>query len=267
MRIETIIVLSLILISCTKELPVMPNPENPCDCQNEVSADFDILERFTVVNGEWLFIPTDTTHHSKTVKFKAHLANANYRWYIGDQQFTGQETEVFVPSHFAGYNIAVTCVVEKEPNTFCFPNDDGYDSIVKSFAVSNYPMFFGSNNPVLYGIEGTYRVLKTNGNATDSIDIQINFGNYYDLYNYIQISNFDGQGTQSLDSAKRVVGTSYRRIDFTAGTIMDYSKSLSGSIVRELNGNSFLTFTSVFKSDPLAQPVTTTWTYEGRKIN
>lgn len=258
------IVIVLQLIGCKKVQPEIPQADNPCNCETQVTADFEINEVFGVVNGEWLFIETDTTHCPKSVQFLAKEDDATYRWYIGSQIYTGQEVILDFMPNYVGNTISVTCVVEKTPNSYCFPDDDGYDSIVKTFYLSNFPIFNGSDQVYNYGLEGTYRVL--NPTTNDSIDISVSFGDFEELYNYTKVVNFDGLGTLSVDSTKRVTNACYRRIDFEGSTVMNYTQSLSGTIYNKMGGKSYLSFSTNYTSNPAIAPVKTEWNYVGRKL-
>src|SRR5690554_8139723 len=74
------------LFACKKEQPEILNAEDPCECASEVSADFVIEEALNnIPHYDWVI--TDTTHHNKEVQFRALLENAEYKWYIGIEEF------------------------------------------------------------------------------------------------------------------------------------------------------------------------------------
>lgn len=258
------IVIVLQLIGCKKVQPEIPQADNPCNCETQVTADFEISERFGVVNSEWVYLETDTTFCPSMVRFKAKEESATYKWYIGNATYTSQVVDLNFQEIYAGNTITVTCVVQREPNLYCFPFDDGYDSIAKTFVLSYFPIFNGSDQVYNYGLEGVYRVL--NPTTHDSIDITVSFENYQELHNYAKITNFDGLGTESLDSNKKVKWACYRRIDFEGSTVMNYTQSLSGSIYNKMGGKSYLSFSTNYTSNPAIAPVKTEWNYVGRKL-
>lgn len=251
------------LTSCKKIQPQFPQPVNPCDCQKPVSADFVIGESFEVVNGEWVFIPTDTTLHSRSVNFRTIDEADEYKWNIGFGTYNTRNVNLFFDEQNMNSTISVTCVVRKTPNTYCFPNDDGYDSIVKTFRVSQYPQIIGDY--VYLGTEGTYRVAEIG--STDSIDIIVSYKDFEGLYKYIQLINFDGEGGVALDEGREVEMFTYRKMKFKAKNNFEYTKSISGSIHNQLLAKSILNFKSAYIETPGQPPIIKEWSYEGRKLN
>ena len=260
-----IILLFLTLFfSCKKKVqPDILKVQDPCDCFDEVSADFDIEELATPVEDLW--IPTDTTFHTKQVRFSAKEDGAVYKWYIGSEQFTTQKASRYFGNQWAGFDIPITLVVKKEPNNKCFPNDDGYDSITKVFHVSQYPIDYGDNAELDFGpIEGTYRVKNKNG-LSDSIDITINArkngsSRIVDLY------NFDGEGTicnQNQNLKIDYVG--YRILKFRYSGVIDYCNGTSGKIESRLNNTALLEFKTRYLVNGTVEEKN--WYYEGRKLN
>jgi hypothetical protein len=185
----TAIALAITLLACRKIQPDFDvSAEDPCDCASEVSADFDILERHSQVSSSELIV----TDHvlgagSKQVRFRANEEDANYTWYIGADIETDRETFKNFEPQWIGSTIPITLVVKKEPNTRCFPNDDGYDSITKSFNIYDQ-----CHEPYL--LEGTFRMAPEN--STDSMDIIIEFKEYDPFYDCFSadITNFSGVG-------------------------------------------------------------------------
>ena len=193
MKTTTFIVLSFILLlaSCRKEQPAIAEveAEEPCDCATEVSAEFDILEILSPI-GTWqpnLRTPTDTIIGDKNVEFKAKMENAdNYTWYIGTEVLDTRSVIRYFDESLAGQNITVSLVVRSEPNSYCFPQDDGYDSISKTFGVK--PICGDSTL-----MEGYFRVALEG--STDSLDIGFDFResrvgpdpftcDFVDIFNY-----------------------------------------------------------------------------------
>ncbi|PKR79719.1 hypothetical protein CW751_13420 [Brumimicrobium salinarum] len=209
----------LALFACKKEQPEILNAEDPCECASEVSADFEIREG--LINGAApsinMYTVTDDILTNKTAYFKAKEADAEYTWYIGADIETDRETAKFFPGQWAGSFIPITLVVEKEPNTICFPNDDGYDSITKYMGVHSF-----CDSSIM---EGTFRVAEEN--SVDSFDIVFDFDLAYaapgllsnndcrrlDFYNY------DRNGSNCV-GYDYTMGRNYRA--FINGTITDW---------------------------------------------
>ena len=167
----------------------MQNTEDPCECASEVSADFDILERHTqLASSEVIVTDHVVGAGSKQVRFRAKEEEAEYTWYIGTDIETDRETFKNFGSQWIGSTIPITLVVKKEPNTICFPEDDGYDSITKTFDI--YDVCYEP-----YLLEGTFRMAPEN--SKDSIDIEIEFNEYPPQNDCLSadITNFDGEGS------------------------------------------------------------------------
>ena len=249
-----------VLINCKKQQPqINEDIKNPCDCAHEVSADFDIFE----VGGTWSEQTlTDTIYHDKYVIFKAKDTIANYTWYIGSEVFNTKEVTKFFDNSLIGQNIPIALVVKKEPNTYCFPNDDGYDSIVKSIYVSQY-IINDFTNTLNYGpIEGTYRVKSEH--KADSFDIvfytTLNFQNE----NMFNIENYDGEGSNCLNQAL-VTGANYREVWTKSGTSVTQCDYIQGSIHNRLDGVTEMNFS--FGSSNVNADYYYERKYLGRKLN
>jgi hypothetical protein len=188
-HIYTILIV-LIVFACKKEQPDFNKaPQDPCACASEVSADFDILERhIQLANSPLILTDHVLGAGSKQVRFRAKEEDAEYTWYIGLDIETERETFKNFGPQWIGSTIPITLVVKKEPNNICFPEDDGYDSITKTFNI-----YDECHEPYL--LEGTFRMAPKN--STDSIDIVIEFKEYppqNDCFS-ADITNFDGEGS------------------------------------------------------------------------
>lgn len=165
------------VFSCKKEQPQPNNGLKNCDCAHEVNANFSIEEIASVVSQDQYLTETDTIYAGKNVRFYAKEDSAEYTWYIGSEVLTTREVKRYFSSAYAGITIPITLVVKKKPNSICFPNDDGYDSISKSFYIVpelQFPQFYEDTN---FRIEGNYRV-KSEFDS-DSLDINVNLEQYY----------------------------------------------------------------------------------------
>lgn len=274
MSFNTIIKISLLsacllialLFSCRKEKPEMNAAADPCACASEVTADFVIEENTGPISGLW--IETDTTFHNKNVRFRALEGDAEYTWYIGLDIETDQASWKYFSDQWIGSDIPITLVVKKDPNKTCFPDDDGYDSITKTFHVSQYPIFHGYDEDIEFGtIEGTYRVFSEE--LGDSIDITFDADQHEEAYS-LNISNIDGSGINCpKKNWRRIVYYSYRELSFTmSGTFVasNICEGLNGVIKNPINGVAEIHIeTGQYEDDGTIKEKT--FHYFGRKLN
>jgi hypothetical protein len=268
--------LALLLVvvwGCRKEKPAFDlSDKDPCSCAQEVSAEFVIEERVSAIPEKW--IETDSILKNKLVKFSAKFDDAEeYKWYIGSETFNTKNASRFFTFDWAGYNIPITLVVKKTPNSTCFPNDDGYDSITKVFHVSQYliePAPTDEDRTVYHGgIGGTYRMLREG--ETDSIEIKISFVNIGGSLQ-IDFENLDGLGTicdyDPNFLNRGVTGRAYRELHFGTDQISNnFCVSLMGFIRRPLGGPDIIEVISRMQSEPQGPVIDTWYRYRGRKIN
>jgi hypothetical protein len=287
--LDSLLLLCLVALSCSRckeEVQPCNDPTNPqcpnyvapdpCANSREVSAEFVIEERISAAPVvEW--IPTDTTLKNKNVQFRAILQDADeYKWYIGSELLYTPQVSRYFSEQWAGSNIPITLVVRKNPDTNCFPNDDGYDSLTKFFHVSQYliePEPGDDNRTIEHGgLQGTYRLKRAD--LPDSIDVTISFC-FNDFGMQIIFENLDGLGTVcqcdplNEPPSPRVHKSSYRYAAFSIGTSVgiNWCTSLNGSIYKPMNGEVELDILS--RTWPFVQgPITEiTYQYRGRKIN
>ncbi|MFM2041395.1 MAG: hypothetical protein RLZZ493_1984 [Bacteroidota bacterium] len=138
----------VLLTSCRKEQPSM-NENNNCDCAKEVSADFQMGEKFGDQFMELDTIampifyndgnPANFQYETDVyVYFSANIKNAiSYEWQVGANSIT-QSTKDF-GLYFSDTigTIPVRLIVHAKPNLICFPNDDGVDTVVKYLTIRN----------------------------------------------------------------------------------------------------------------------------------
>ena len=271
-HIYTILIV-LIVFACKKEQPDFnKSPQDPCACASEVTADFVIEERATHLPQE-IWVETDTTLHNSRVRFRALEEDAEYTWYIGLDVETDQAPWKFFSDQWIGHDIPITLVVKKEPNLTCFPDDDGYDSITKTFHVSPYIVDHGWNEDIELGtIEGTYRVFSEDLN--DSIDITVNVHNL-DSSPSMGIKNFDGSGLDCPydDWHRNLDYVSYRKMAsrFDTGfldTTNNLCTGLSFVVINPMNGPAELIINSQrWEGEPVTSNIVTkTYHYYGRRI-
>ena len=256
----------LALFACKKEQPEILNAEDPCECASEVSADFVIEEALNnIPHYDW--VRTDTTLHSKEVQFSALIENAEYKWYIGIEEFDTKSISRYFSDQWKGHDIPITLVVQKEPNEICFPNDDGYDSITKTFHVSQFPILHGENQDIEFGtIEGYYRVFSNELN--DSIDIGIDIVDRFNKRS-VNVVNVEGNGINCGSSELRWIhGSSYRKVEFDLYyTDSSVCPGLSGSIHNKIDGEAELNFTVNRWVNNTSNFIETEYHYLGRKLS
>jgi hypothetical protein len=270
MRIRNIIIftsltLAITLLACRKIQPDFNvAATDPCDCASEVSADFVIEEYSGPVSN--FFVETDTTFHDSEVQFRALEANAEYTWYIGIDTFNTQAAIRFFNDQWIGFDIPITLVVKKEPNNTCFPNDDGYDSITKTFYVSQYPIENGTNQDIEFGsIEGTYRVYSME--LGDSIDIVVDVNDKWSTKT-VDFINIDGSGAVCDSFSRDVDAYSYREFHFEVShSTTSICTGLSGIVRNKIDGEAeMIIHTSTL--DPQDNSVVdNSYNYFGRKLD
>lgn len=259
-KILTYSVLSLFMVfSCKKDQPEMKEAKDPCDCASEVSADFEIWEGSSQVPNPRQTL-TDTVYKDKTVEFRALEEDAEYTWYIGTDIESGQITWKYFPDQWAGSTIPITLVVKKEPNKTCFPDDDGYDSITKTFHISDYWIVDGQDID-MGPIEGVYRVKSPH--LSDSFDVEFYGDRNFQNENMFNIINYDGEGSSCINQA-RINGSNYRQVWTNNGTSTSQCDYIRGYIHNRLNGETEMKFT--FGSNSPNSPNYYERTYLGRKL-
>lgn len=249
-------------VSCKKEQPEMKPFNEDCSCANEVSADF-LMEEMTFSNLSIAkYTDTDSILGSKSVRFRVKESGAEYKWYIGSETMIDTSVIRFFGPSILGQTVPIILVVKKKPNKICFPNDDGYDSVVKYLTITNYPIADYVNHDLTIGsIEGTYRV--KSAHLTDSFDVHVdcvidNLNNQkLNLYNY------DGIGSDCILTIQMEDGINYRELFVVGGTgtfVCDY---IRGTIKHPQNGKVQMDFTLLYEGHPDYKILK----YFGRKLN
>src|SRR5690606_29134347 len=104
-------------------------------------ADFEIGQIFSarlspLADPYQAFVQDSIFPRVCSIKFKANLEGAKYKWILGAEVIEKKEfSRVFIEP--AG-EISVTLMVEKEPNLSCHPQDDGRDTLTKTFKLVEY---------------------------------------------------------------------------------------------------------------------------------
>ena len=234
----------LVFSSCKKhEQPELTEVNEDCDCASEVSADFEILELEELPQFDPVGTDTDTIFLDANVLFRAKENGAEYTWYIGSEVLNTQEVGRSFPLAYADQSITVSLVVRKTANTICFPMDDGYDSISRTFYVQNYN---ASDYTSTYDngqtlMEGVYRM--KGPHLPDSFGVTID---YIDRTpppspeKQIDILNFDGLGSNVWIPRNISTGKTYR--SFWADMTGTNFNCMTGSFIYNMNGEAVFDF-------------------------
>lgn len=114
-----------------------PGCENydPCLSKSPVSAEFVIEQQLGFV-GEFsdVYIEDSLIAGGQFVRFRALEDSAYYKWYLGTEIVEGYEHQEVIRRMNVPFGLYdAHLVVQKGPDTTCFPMDDGLDSASKDF--------------------------------------------------------------------------------------------------------------------------------------
>lgn len=145
----SLFVLSFLLFFACKH---KDNTENPCENVLPTKAQIRIEEKV----GEKWFLGDTIAMFNNVVRFSSDFDADEYTWRLGSEIIKSKTfTKKFFPSGWLNVSLAV----KRKPNSLCYPNDNGYDSIYKKFYV--WPSYQDVNGgpPVApyFPIYGTYR--------------------------------------------------------------------------------------------------------------
>lgn len=119
-------------ISCKKcKDPSNPDCKNydPCLGKTKVTADF-VFE--IQVNDKWYEV--DEVFRYNDVRFKAKNQALSYKWILGTEEINSKS---FIRTGFPENSVVpCTLIIEKTPNTKCFPNDKDKDTVVRELKIS-----------------------------------------------------------------------------------------------------------------------------------
>jgi len=158
------------LASCKKVQPKMADAKNPCDCSQEVSANFKMGEMYgdNFIELDTIIMPINYQDgkpanfiylNTVYVYFSANIKNAeSYEWQVGNNSI--KQTVKDFGLYFSDTigPIPVQLIVHAKPNLKCFPNDDGVDTIVKYLSIKHktpHPLIgkyygYNTNDPTHY---------------------------------------------------------------------------------------------------------------------
>jgi hypothetical protein len=248
------------LTSCHKDQAILPNGLADCGCAEETSADFFMEEQSVNVPSVAYYTDTDSIQKNKNVRFKVKQDGDTFKWYIGSEILKTPEVTRFFGASTVGLTVPITLVHKRKPNKICFPNDDGYDSIVKYLTITNYPIDNGSDFD-FGSIEGTYRV--KSDQIPDSFDVEIQIVKDGLGLSKVNFYNYDGQGSNCLNQIEMNSGSNYREIFLNGGTATLVCDYLRGRIKNQINGIAEMNITFFYPSHPNYS----VRKYLGRKLN
>lgn len=140
----------MLLAQCCKPDPDPPTPPpctdqtnpdcpnyDPCYGEHPVTADFKMYDDIFTGGpfaGTWY---EDSVLFKGNIKFEAFEDSAYYKWYLGQEVLEGYGDSIVTKgiSNLDPGTYDAALVVEKAPNLMCFPDDDGRDSIYKTFTI------------------------------------------------------------------------------------------------------------------------------------
>ncbi len=153
----------IFLTGCPNDDPVKPDP---CAGKKPVTAEIKVMQK--VINyieniDEW--IETDTVPISKFVAFEAVGEYQYYEWQIlGDTTKYYNRRQTFMFDKVWG-ELTIRLIVRKQPDTLCFPTDDGLDTAFKKIIVVK------REDLAIYGSYFGYH----EGNSLDTFTVDIKF--------------------------------------------------------------------------------------------
>jgi hypothetical protein len=226
---------------CKEKCQDYTNPEcenyDPCYGKSPVKASIKIglMNTFMPVNGDENFINEDSIFcapvddkgssfwepHRQYLGFKCMTPGAKKIWKLGSETITDSLFGRLFPSNkgiMGKYTVSL--MVEKQPNSRCFPLDDGKDTLVKTFTFvpnSELPimgvykvLFEGEKDSSIVEIrpwafqegsfvEKNFKIATTQSNGTIAL---LNFRNMKDTFtNLGLVCTYTGHNIQFGDNA------------------------------------------------------------------
>jgi hypothetical protein len=120
--------------------------KDPCANQTVTSAAFKIYEPLDE-DIRYSEISSSDTLNIGNVIFEAQDSSSDvisYEWKIGTDPRTFNKRLFSLEFTDSGQIISVRLIVKKVVNAMCFPNDDGIDTLVKTFFVAGSSLAYGS---------------------------------------------------------------------------------------------------------------------------
>ncbi len=228
----SLIALSFMLTSCPDEDPVKLDP---CEGKMPVTAEFTIKQAVSDFTNDTIkWVETDSVVQVNSVVFEAVGNYESYEWQLGDDPKIKTGKKIFYRFEEPYGKLKMRLIVKNKPDTLCFPNDDGVDTVNKSFHVINFNQIaiigdylgYDTANPKeTYIVKIRYEEERERGLIIYNVDK----GGYYpadwdgpnmnySISNYLVI--FDADGNLNFD-CKNPIGSAELQKDWKT-VIIDY---------------------------------------------
>jgi len=126
------IILLFFLYGCPDQTKV-----DPCSGATRVKASFTISESLEGdISG--FSILSDTVLEGNIIHFKADDSSDTYYWKVGSDTTIYHSREFTLRFYQAYGAVPVTLIITKKPNTNCFPDDKGIDTLIKNIYVISF---------------------------------------------------------------------------------------------------------------------------------
>ncbi len=107
-----------------------------CEDKEEVTAKFSIGVKLTLHREELdTLLVSDTVLTFNRVEFSADETYDSYEWNIGDDPRVFSDRKVTLFFETPESNLEIRLIAKRNPNTGCFPDDDGIDTLVRRLTV------------------------------------------------------------------------------------------------------------------------------------
>lgn len=213
---------------------------DPCSGSRPVTASFTMYE--TLYNTA---VPADTVLVFRSIHFAADEKYDSYEWRIGDDPRVFTDSVVVLRFEQPEGDVDVRLIARRAPNTSCYPNDDGIDTVTKRLhVISVWP------SPRILGSYHGYNTDAPKDTFTFSLD-------YRDLgehgKNYVLNNLNKGCSEPAQDGATAIViYVGYRAFQFIGeGWVGQGCLSPNGVAVLQGDGDSIkVEYTIIDRSDP-----------------
>jgi len=229
----------LTLASCKDECQNPRDPDcenyNPCIDAKQTSAVFTIKEanyRQIIDPSLADFLMDTDSCYARSIYFEALQLDADsFIWQIGSeiQPRYGKQVNVFFPDNLRGTTFTIRLIVKRKPNTSCFPNDDGIDTLTRKFYYVKF------NEPLSW--EGTY--VGSDDDKPDSM-YTIVLGHSYDVAEQEDILKVFGIPRGCTDTINRYIQTrfiTYKNTQFEEAGLYCGGKTVLGVFEKGMHYN------------------------------
>jgi hypothetical protein len=145
-----ILIISILLGCCKDEPNCTPNMETKAYFEG-----YNTERLKDWIDIRYPLIETDTNWRWMTFVAKDIENAISYKWIIGAEEIENQST-VTRNGFPLNTPIPIALIVKKTPNKACFPNDDGIDTLTKSYYFTDKRARFYRTNGTFLTIRGSY---------------------------------------------------------------------------------------------------------------